>query len=107
MAAVQLSLAEIKTLQSDGHVEVEDSQGGCIDVYLADDPEVVASTLPERRLDHVGKLQWELDAWLQHALDWQRTMGGDAQLQKQIDAFDTCGAALFEAFSQPAKEHKA
>ena len=65
--------------------------------------------LPKRRLDHVSKLQWELDAWLQHAINFQITMPdvADAKLQKQIDAFETASAVLFNAFGQPDGGHKA
>ena len=64
--------------------------------------------LPKRRLSHVAKLQWEIDAWLQHCTDFSITMNiSDHKMQKQIDALEKASQLMFDAFGNPDLLHKA
>ena len=62
--------------------------------------------LPKRRLKHIAELQWELDAWLRHMIEWGSVIGRDSETDAQIEAMEKSSQLLFFVFGQPAAEYK-
>lgn len=61
------------------------------------------------RLENIDQLQWEIDGWMRHFLNWPRdgnfeVIGKSAEKAR---ALDKVAQILFDTFGQPDPRHKA